>query len=72
MALHCFASGHHFSNIHNELIHVCEKGGKLNKLEELETLKELKRSGANLLNNLDATYTTPFIRRFLQIDNLDL
>ena len=43
-----------------------------NKVEELETLKELKRSGAKLLNNLDATYTTPFIRRFLQIDNLDL
>ena len=68
IARHCFTKGHSFNTSGAELIHVCEKSARMNKLEETETLCELKRSGINLLNNLDATYVSPIIRHVLAID----
>jgi hypothetical protein len=72
MALHCFRAGHDFDNINTRMIHKCEKGGKMNRFEETETLLALKLSGKNLLNDLTATYTTPFIRYILKIDDSTL
>lgn len=37
-------------------------------LEETETLREMKRSVSNLLNDLHATFVSSSIRHYLQLD----
>lgn len=67
MADHCFRCQHNF-NSDAKLLHRCEKGSRLNKLEEYETMLELSRAGNHLLNDLDATFVSPFMRYYLQND----
>ena len=59
---HCRACQHDFFKREVSLLHTCPKGRIMDKLEETETIVAATSLDKLLLNNLTATYVTPFIR----------
>ena len=65
MARHCFEKDHSYDDVHPKLLKTCEKGVRMNRLEELYTLKAVidgKNTGFNVLNDLEAVFFDNFIR----------
>ena len=62
MAKHCLDQNHDFNKVTGKIIHPCSKGRLMNRVEETETISTYNSAGANLLNDLRATFTTPFTR----------
>ena len=60
---HCIRSGHNLDHLSCEILHSVSKGGTMNTLEEIETVKAASGS-SYLLNDLTATFSNPFIRYY--------
>ena len=72
MALHCLEKGHSYDGVHPQLLHPCEKGTRMNRLEELYTIKaviEARSTGSNVLNDMEAVFFNNFIRYVLKYDH---
>ena len=63
---HCRTRHHNFDKTSTSLIHVCNKGPIMNKLEETETIAAATSTERVLVNDLAATFVTPFIRYFFK------
>ena len=66
MARHCFHQSHPFDSVHASLLHRCENGSRLNRLEEyyytIKNVIESRESNLNMLNDLDVVFFNSFIR----------
>ena len=70
MAQHCKQQTHNYNNVETTILHFCQKGARMNRLEEIYTLEAIhrsNRSGSNILNDLNAVFFNPFIR--FNLDN---
>ena len=69
VAQHCLESGHSFNAVRPSLLHPCENGTRIDRLEEIYTLRSLQESSLidfNVLNDMTAVYNNSFIRYMLQ------
>ena len=73
VAQHCLELGHSFDAVRPSLLHACENGTKMDRLEEIYTLHSLQESSLfdfNVLNDMTSVYNNSFIRYMLQC-NMD-
>ena len=70
---HCYDLNHPFDDIQPCLLDPCEKGGaRMNRLEELYTLKfaaEGRRTGFNVMNDMEAVCYNKFISFMISCDD---
>ena len=71
MAQHCLESGHFFDTVQPSLLHHCDSGPRMNRLEEIYTLlatKDASLRGFNVVNDLTCVFNNSFIRYMLHHD----
>ena len=70
MARHCFEVKHSYNNVKASLLYPCEKGSRMNKLEEIYTLRTASDSNIKksftVLNDMQAVFFNYFIRFMLK------
>ena len=72
IARHCLEKGHSYEDVKPQLLHPCEKGARMNRLEELYTLNaviEARNAGFNVLNDTEAVFFNSFIRYVLNFNH---
>ena len=68
MAQHCLQFGHPFNAVQPSLLHTCDTGTKMNRLEEIYTLRatqEASNFDFNVLNDMTSVFYNNFIRYML-------
>ena len=64
MARHRIESGHRYDQIQSSILHICDTGPRLDRLEEIETIRLAQEASYDILNDLHVTYNNPFSRHF--------
>ena len=62
VARHCRETGHPFDAVEINPLYYCQKGRKMDRLEEFLTIKSLSNNHNRTLNNLDSVFTNRFVR----------